>query len=411
LNILHVTRESGSDARYGIRKSLQPVMDAMIARGHQVTLFDQPAATAYLPDALTRAVERLYFGYLRVRYGKDTQPHRQALRERVHVAWAAVQHARLHGVTHVHCHDALLAQLFHFFAQSIFLRVHWGFTAHAYGRFVQAREGFSLPVTVARHLRPWESAAARNADWVIIPSRSGMEKMAQEMDMPAPLPRWHVVPHPRPVLRQADAGEVRESLHVVPHPRPVLRQADAGEVRESLGVGDNLLVLAIGQLIPIKRFHLLLELLGKLPQPRPHLLILGEGPEEHRLREVATRQGLEDRLHLTTTDDIAPWLAAADIYVSLSSTESWGMANCEALAAGLPAVCSAVGAVPEVVGDGAILVGESPDEMLAALARLVDSPAERALWAERARRQAGQWWSAGQVALALEDIYSKAPGR
>lgn len=384
MKILHVTRETGSDARYGIRKSLQPVLTALAAHGHQATVFDKAAARTYPIPTVQRLAAGLYFGYLRNRYGKAAVFYVETVRERVEVTWAAARYAQHAGISHVHCHDPLLAHAFRFFSRGFPSPLRWGYTAHAFGRFVQAREGIPLPDAVARHLQAWELAAARNADWVIFPSRSGLEKLSQELALPKPPCHWHVIPHPRPELPAADGTGIRQRL----------------------GVEDKMLMLAVGQLIPIKRFHLLLDVMARLPSPQSHLLILGEGQEENRLHLLAAQYGLTERFHIETADDIAPYLAVADLYVSLSSTEAYGMANCEAIAAGLPSVCSAVGAVPEVVGDGAMLVGESIEEMVAAISRLLASQNDRAMLSARARQKAGEWWDAERVANAMEEVFA-----
>jgi len=384
MKILQLTRETGSDARYGIAKSLRPVIAAMNLRGHEVSLFDQAEARKYPMGVARRRAEEVYFSYLKRRYGSGADGFVDFVRERVDVAWAATIHVHKTGVSHVHCHDPLLAHAFHFFSKWSSRSVRWGFVAHGFGRFVQAREGIVLPDSVARHLQAWEFAAARDADWVVVPSHAGLKQMSVDLGWVQTPSHWHVVPHPRPNFAPTDGADVR------------LR----------FGIGDKPLVLAVGQLIPMKRFHWLIDVVAHLQAQKPHLLILGEGPQEHPLRQLALQHGMADRLHITSSDNMAPYLAAADVYVSLSSTESYGMANCEALAAGRPAVCSAVGAVPEVVGNGAWLVGESKAEISSAISHLLDSSADRALLAKRALERANTWWSPERVAVAMEDVFA-----
>ena len=89
------------------------------------------------------------------------------------------------------------------------------------------------------------------------------------------------------------------------------------------------------------------------------LVLLGEG-DRQALVQMAESAGFGDRLHFFVTDHPAPFFRASDLYVSMSASESFGLANLEALAAGLPAVCTAVGGVPEVVGNGAWLIPNDP---------------------------------------------------
>jgi glycosyltransferase involved in cell wall biosynthesis len=390
VHILHVTRETGSDARYGIRKSLLPVLAALRKRGHEVELFDQERANGMPLHPVARTVERMYFKYLKFRYGAQHDLYVQIARERVMVSWSATLHARRVGATHVHLHDPLLAHAFTFFAHMFGLRARWGYSQHAFGRYVQPRLGIAPPQHVLRHLGTWEEAAERAAHWVVVPSQAGMEQQALDLGLSKPSSHWHLVPHPRPTVLPGTGDGIRAQF----------------------GIGNDCLVLAVGQLIPMKRFHLLIEALSLLPGSKlPHLMILGEGEQELRLKELAAERGLSERFHIAITDDIAPFLRAADVYVSVSSTESYGMANCEALAAGLPAVCTPVGAVPEVMGNGALFTGESPGEIASTLVRLLDSPSERTALSEKARVRAAQWWDADRVALHLESIYKTAGGR
>ncbi len=385
MHILHVTRETGSDSRYGLRKSLLPVLDVLQLRGHTVELFDQDLAASAPVHSLARMVERFYLDHLQRKFGGVASFYLDVIRERIRVSWAAVQHARRTGVTQVHCHDPLLAHAFGFFARWLGIRIKWGYTQHAFGRYVQPRVGLELPQAVAAHLGAWETTAARNAHWVVVPSRSGMEQLAADLGFSTLPPHWHLVPHPRPSF--------------VP--------GGGAAIRARFGIGNSPLLLAVGQLIPMKRFYLLIEAVAQLPvHHQPHLLILGEGWEEAALRELAAVRGLAGRFHVTATDEMAPFLDAADAYVSVSSTESYGMANCEALAAGLPSICTAVGAVREVVGSGGCLIDESVHGLVEQLTRLLDSPDERHALADRARRQVAQWWDAEQVARALEAIYA-----
>jgi len=65
-------------------------------------------------------------------------------------------------------------------------------------------------------------------------------------------------------------------------------------------------------------------------------------------------------------EDVSPYLAAADLYVSASQTESYGFANIEAVLGGMSAVCTAVGAVPEILRDSGVHLTATDARSLAA---------------------------------------------
>jgi glycosyltransferase involved in cell wall biosynthesis len=117
---------------------------------------------------------------------------------------------------------------------------------------------------------------------------------------------------------------------------------------------------------------------------------------------------LADNLVITSTDEVGLYLAASDIYVSLSETESFGLANVEALCAGLPSVCTAVGGVPEVLGEGAWLIDRDLKEAVEVIEYMIESPELRAIWSVRARQVANNWPHVETIGAAYVAIYKAA---
>jgi glycosyltransferase involved in cell wall biosynthesis len=137
------------------------------------------------------------------------------------------------------------------------------------------------------------------------------------------------------------------------------------------GAPDEGLVLSAGRLVWEKGHQDVLRALaalrgGLLGEHRDvRLLIVGSGPEEERLRRYASDLGIADAVELRATVpyDEMPALYASARCLVLGSlpTRGWeeqfGMVLVEALAAGTPVVAAHSGAIPEVVGDRAALVG------------------------------------------------------
>jgi glycosyltransferase involved in cell wall biosynthesis len=117
------------------------------------------------------------------------------------------------------------------------------------------------------------------------------------------------------------------------------------------------------------------------------------------LEQTAARLGLEPRPEFRRAEDVSIFLHAADLYVSCSHSESFGMANLEALSAGLAAICTPVGGVPDVVGDAArmVPVGNVP-ALAAELQELLTHSAARAALAERGRVRADAWPGRAEIA-------------
>ena len=163
-------------------------------------------------------------------------------------------------------------------------------------------------------------------------------------------------------------------------------------LREKLGIpASRKVVLIVGRLSKEKDHLTLIRALSRL-QSRvdPHLLIVGEGPNRSSIEQEIARLGLAGHVTLTGHQPSAePYYRIADLAVLSSLSEGSPNALLEAMAAGVPAVATAVGGIPEIVRDGesALLVQPSDLEgMSAAMARLlIDEPGRASELAERSR--------------------------
>ena len=173
-------------------------------------------------------------------------------------------------------------------------------------------------------------------------------------------------------------------------PRPYVR------ARQELAIADSeLVLLALGRLVPIKGLDVLLEAL-----PRDvTLLVAGAGPERHRLESIAHGRDRRVRFlgHVSgPAKDRA--FAAADAFVLPSRptrgrVEGAPVALAEAQLAGLPIIASDVGGVSGTLGELLVPPGDVP-ALRHAIARLRD-PAERArLGAESRARGTQRTWGA-----------------
>jgi glycosyltransferase involved in cell wall biosynthesis len=169
------------------------------------------------------------------------------------------------------------------------------------------------------------------------------------------------------------------------------------ELRSALGLQpDDVAVLSVGRLVPEKGLDVLVRAVAAAGDSRLALVVAGEGPERHRLEELAA--SLDVRLRLT--GDL-PWerlleaYVAADVFALLSRWEPWGVVVNEAAACGKPLLLSdQVGAAPDLLHDGenGVLVPAGDVEAAAAaLARLVEDVDWRLAAGARSRRLVRGW--------------------
>ncbi|MFZ5994980.1 MAG: glycosyltransferase family 4 protein [Thermodesulfobacteriota bacterium] len=129
------------------------------------------------------------------------------------------------------------------------------------------------------------------------------------------------------------------------------------DLRKAWG-SPELVFLTVGRLIRLKGFSELLEawrhVAGDLPGACA-LVIIGSGPEEIALSRQATELNLKS-VHFPGAidyDEIAPYYAAADVFVMPTLEDNWSLVVPEAMACGLPVLCSKYnGCHPELIRSG-----------------------------------------------------------
>jgi glycosyltransferase involved in cell wall biosynthesis len=147
-----------------------------------------------------------------------------------------------------------------------------------------------------------------------------------------------------------------------------------------------LALLAVGSLVPRKGYDVLVTALAQVKELPWALTIIGapdRAPDTSRaLREQIVATGLEGRISLAgAVDDttVAQAYDAADLFVMPSLFEGYGMVLTEALARGLPILCTTGGAAAETAPDSAarkVAPGDAA-ALAKALADLIDNQAVR----------------------------------
>ncbi|TXS47247.1 glycosyltransferase family 4 protein [Streptomyces sp. OR43] len=208
--------------------------------------------------------------------------------------------------------------------------------------------------------------------------------------------------------RRRGARDARLAPVAVPAPRHPPPAPD-GKVRAELGAVERPLIMAVGSLVPHHGYGTLLDAarMWRRLDPVPLLVVAGEGRERAALRRRIKAEDLPVSL-IGSRTDIPELLAAADLVVMSSRWEARSLLAQEALRIGVPLVATAVGGVPELVGDAAELVPYANAEALArAVARLLGDPAERDRLAAAGLRQAASWPTEDDTIAQVLSVYDE----
>lgn len=148
-------------------------------------------------------------------------------------------------------------------------------------------------------------------------------------------------------------GVEAAKVHVIynalpPAPRPALPRA---QLRAELGFGERPTLLTVARLQPWKGVDHLIEAISDMPEVR--LVIVGAGPDRHRLQELARPLG--KRVQFTgqlARENVQRYMVAADGLALYSGYEGLSHTLLESLQLGTPVLASAIGGNAEIVRHG-----------------------------------------------------------
>ena len=129
---------------------------------------------------------------------------------------------------------------------------------------------------------------------------------------------------------------------------------DLATPRETLVPAEHKLLVHVSNFREVKRVKDVVRIFARLRKAMPAtLMMVGDGPDRNDAEQEARDLGVSDDVHfLGRLAHVAPLLAAADLFVLPSQTESFGLAALEALACGTPVLAARVGGIPELITDG-----------------------------------------------------------
>lgn len=174
-------------------------------------------------------------------------------------------------------------------------------------------------------------------------------------------------------------------------------------------------VLFVGRITDQKGIFHLLEAARKLP-PEVQVVLCAAAPDtpeiEQRLRRaVAEQPNVLWIGEMVPLGDVVQLYSHAAVFVCPSVYEPFGLINLEAMACETPVVASAVGGILEVVEDGRtglLVPPASPDDLAAAIRRVLDDPGFARALGQAGRRRVEERFSWASVAERTEQVYKDA---
>ncbi|MET8815955.1 glycosyltransferase family 4 protein [Streptomyces sp. NPDC004549] len=183
----------------------------------------------------------------------------------------------------------------------------------------------------------------------------------------------------------------------------------ADKVRAELGATGRPLLVSVASLDRHRGHETLLDAARAWRDldPQPLVVVAGEGPLRPELQRRIETEHLPVRL-LGFRDDVPDLLAAADLALLTGRWESRSVLAQEALYARVPLVATAVGGVPDLVGDAAHLVpyGDGP-ALAAAVTDLLADAERRESLRERGVQQAATWPTEDETVAQVLSVYDE----
>lgn len=181
--------------------------------------------------------------------------------------------------------------------------------------------------------------------------------------------------------------------------------------REFAPHGEKVLV-HLSNFRPVKRVPDVIEVFARVRQEIPaKLVMIGDGPDRTVAEWMAREKNItDDVIFLGKQNQVQDLLPCGDVLLLPSDIESFGLAALEGMASGVPAVCSRVGGVPEVITDGVegFLVEVRDVATMAARAlEILSDPQKQAEMSRAARQKALRCFCSKSIIPLYEELYRR----
>nr|HDO80806.1 glycosyltransferase family 1 protein [Candidatus Bathyarchaeota archaeon] len=275
------------------------------------------------------------------------------------------------------------------------------------------KESLGKPMVFTVH----STESVRSGDRGIEPIRELEKKCAERADVVIAVSNYIKQEVLRMGIRERKVRVVHNGVDVKMF-RPASKKSRR-RVREKYGLGDGPVVLFLGRLDPSKGLDYLLRALPVVLEEEPEVKVVigGQGWLEPVLVSLAKLLGVEDHVVFTgyvPSEELPSLYSAADVFVSPSLCEPFGLTLLEAMACGTPVVSTYAGGIPEFVKpmeNGILVDSHSPDQLAYAITLLLQDEELRRKIAENGRRHVEKEFTWERTAEKTLKIYMEALGK
>ena len=203
-----------------------------------------------------------------------------------------------------------------------------------------------------------------------------------------------------------------EVIHNFIDPNVYNRERYPDSLKDQLGRSRPVL-MHVSNFRAVKRVRDVIRVFAEVNKELPSVLVMiGDGPDRPAAEEEARSLGVESSVSfLGKLEQIAPLLAAADLFILPSQTESFGLSALEALASGVPVIGTKVGGLPEVIRDGetGVLCGVGDVAGMAAAAlTILQDPSRWSAMSQLAIVDSRQRFSLDAIVGKYEALYRRS---
>jgi N-acetyl-alpha-D-glucosaminyl L-malate synthase BshA len=208
--------------------------------------------------------------------------------------------------------------------------------------------------------------------------------------------------------------EIRRPVEVIPNfvNCEVFRPANGQCRRQEFAPQGEKILVHLSNFRPVKRIPDVVETFALVRRQMPaKLLMIGDGPDRTVAEWMVREKKLTaDVIFLGKQNQVQDLLNCGDVLLLPSDIESFGLAALEGMACGVPAICSRVGGVPEVIRDGVegfLVEARDVQTMAARAVEILSNPERQAEMSRAARKRALRQFCSNNIIPLYEDLYRR----